>query len=95
MILRMLIGLGAGGSLGALIGYFGHCSGGACPLTANPWRGATYGAVLGILFALSGSRADPSTSSTGPVCCPPPSPNYPPASVESPILERTQGKDSF
>jgi thioredoxin 1 len=39
-----------GGGLGALLGYFGKFSTGACPLTANPWRGAIYGALLGGLF---------------------------------------------
>ena len=46
LILSLLIG----GGLGAVLGYFGKCSSGACPLTANPWRGALYGAVLGLLF---------------------------------------------
>ena len=35
-----------GGSLGALLGYFGKCSSGRCPLTANWRRGAIYGAVV-------------------------------------------------
>ena len=54
----IVIGALVGGGLGAVTGYFGSCSGGACPLTANPWRGAIYGAVLGVLFAgaLSSSR---------------------------------------
>lgn len=40
--------LGAG--LGALLGYFGQCNSGNCPLTANWKRGAMYGAVLGLVF---------------------------------------------
>jgi len=39
-----------GGGIGAALGYFGKCSSGTCPLTANWWRGAIYGAVLGCLF---------------------------------------------
>lgn len=39
-----------GGGLGALLGYFGQCSSGACPLTANWRRGAIYGAVLATVF---------------------------------------------
>jgi thioredoxin 1 len=35
------------------MGHFGKCSSGACPLTANPYRGAIYGGVMGALFALS------------------------------------------
>jgi len=40
-----------GGVIGAVLGYFGKCSSGACPLTANPYRGAIYGAVMGALLA--------------------------------------------
>jgi len=40
-----------GGSIGAVLGYFGKCSSGGCPLTANPYRGAIYGAVMGALLA--------------------------------------------
>ncbi len=46
----------AGAGLGALLGYFGSCSTGACPLTANPWRGAIYGMVLGLVFYLAVGR---------------------------------------
>ena len=35
-----------GGSLGALLGHFGKCNSGGCPLTANWRRGAIYGAVV-------------------------------------------------
>jgi thioredoxin len=40
-----------GGLIGAVLGYFGKCSSGVCPLTANPYRGAIYGAVMGALLA--------------------------------------------
>jgi thioredoxin 1 len=57
MLIQLTIGLVLGGGLGAVMGYFGKCTSGACPLTANPWRGAFIGALLGGLFALSaGSR---------------------------------------
>ncbi len=49
LIGALLIGAG----LGAVLGRFGQCSTGACPLTANWRRGAVYGAVLGLLFHLS------------------------------------------
>jgi hypothetical protein len=39
-----------GAALGSLMGYFGQCSSGTCPLTSTWWRGAIYGAVLGLLF---------------------------------------------
>lgn len=46
----LLVSLLIGGGLGALLGRFGQCRSGACPLTANWKRGAVYGAVLGLLF---------------------------------------------
>jgi len=52
-IIRMLVSIAVGGVLGALMGYFGKCTTGACPLTATPWRGAIYGAVMGALFSYS------------------------------------------
>lgn len=53
MITRLLIGIAIGAGLGAVMGHFGKCSTGACPLTANPYRGAIYGGVLGALFSVS------------------------------------------
>jgi len=53
MFIQLSMGLLIGGSLGAVIGYFGKCTTGACPLTANPWRGAFMGALIGGLFAFS------------------------------------------
>jgi hypothetical protein len=49
----LLLGLLVGAGLGAGLGYFGQCTSGTCPLTSTWWRGAIYGAVLGILFSLS------------------------------------------
>jgi thioredoxin 1 len=46
LAIKLLIGAG----LGALLGYFGQCNSGTCPLTANWKRGAMYGAVLGLMF---------------------------------------------
>jgi len=53
---HILIPLLIGVALGALMGYFGQCSSGACPLTSTWWRGAIYGGVIGLLFALSSRR---------------------------------------
>jgi thioredoxin 1 len=53
VFIQLIVGLLIGGSLGALMGYFGKCSTGACPLTANPWRGAFVGAAIGSLFGFS------------------------------------------
>jgi thioredoxin 1 len=48
--MSLIISVLIGGGLGAAFGHFGKCSSGNCPLTANWWRGALYGAVLGFLF---------------------------------------------
>ena len=53
MIIRLLIGAVIGALAGAVTGYFGKCSSGACPLTANPLRGMIFGALIGVLFTLS------------------------------------------
>jgi hypothetical protein len=50
--MRFLVPILAGASFGALMGRFGGCAGGACPLMATPWRGALYGASVGLLIAL-------------------------------------------
>jgi hypothetical protein len=55
-ILRVIIGIAVGGGIGALMGYFGKCTSGACPLTATPWRGAIYGAIMGAVFSFSFSK---------------------------------------
>ncbi len=56
MTQKVLLGLLIGGGIGAALGYFGKCSSGTCPLTANPYRGAIYGAVMGALIALAFAR---------------------------------------
>jgi len=65
MIVRLLLGVLIGGLIGACLGYFGKCSSGVCPLTANPYRGAIYGAVLGALLTSvfwSRSQENPQSS---------------------------------
>ncbi|HLP78967.1 MAG TPA: thioredoxin [Candidatus Paceibacterota bacterium] len=46
----LLLYLAIGGGIGAMMGRFGQCTTGACPLTANWKRGAVYGAAVGLLF---------------------------------------------
>lgn len=53
MIIRLLTGLLIGAGVGALMGHFGKCASGTCPLTSNPLRGAVFGALLGALFSFS------------------------------------------
>ena len=58
---KMIIRLIAGGVIGAVFGgvlaYFGKCADGTCPLMASPLRGIIVGLIMGVLFALSTSRA--------------------------------------
>ena len=58
---KLMISVLIGGGLGALLGYFGKCSSGACPLTANPWRGSIYGALLGGLFYYVSGGSSPAS----------------------------------
>ncbi len=44
----------AGAVLGGIVGYFGQCSSGTCPLTSTWWRGALYGGLLGLIMAIGG-----------------------------------------
>ncbi len=55
-MLSMMVSVLVGGGLGAILGYFGKCSSGACLLTANPWRGAMVGAALGLVMHLASGR---------------------------------------
>ena len=66
MAIKLLLGVLIGGALGAGLGYFGKCSSGTCPLTANPFRGALFGVIVGGLLAsmLSG-RSQEETSPSG------------------------------
>ena len=56
MVWRAILGVLIGVGVGAALGYNCKCSSGACPLTANPYRGAFVGAAIGLLFALAGRR---------------------------------------
>jgi len=66
VFIQLIFGLLIGGGLGAVLGYFGKCTTGACPLTANPWRGGFIGAIIGGLFAFSVGSSRPAASSEAP-----------------------------
>lgn len=51
-IIKIVIGVVTGAAAGAAIGYFGKCASGTCPLTSNPYSGAFFGALLGLLFTM-------------------------------------------
>lgn len=50
---RFAVTVITGAALGGLMGYFGQCTSGTCPLTSTWWRGALYGAFLGLVLAVS------------------------------------------
>jgi hypothetical protein len=53
MIIKAIIGIVVGGIVGGIMGYVGKCSHGACPLMGHPFTGAIFGAILGLIIALS------------------------------------------
>jgi hypothetical protein len=50
--MKIMIGVLVGGGIGFLIGYFGKCSTGTCPLTSNPWTSMVMGAMVGFISAI-------------------------------------------
>jgi len=62
MTQRLLTFIFIGGLIGSMMGYFGKCSTGTCPLTATPLRGALYGAFWGLLLSLTISPPIPKES---------------------------------
>ncbi len=52
-VVYLLAFLSGGALFGSMMGYYGKCSSGACPLTANPFRGAIWGAFIGALLGFS------------------------------------------
>ena len=55
--LRFVLIVLGGAALGAVMGDYGQCTSGTCPLTSTWWRGALYGGVIGLLAALGGRSA--------------------------------------
>lgn len=55
-MLQAVLSIGIGAGLGAVMGYFGQCSTGACPLTSSWWRGAIYGGIMGVVFYFSARK---------------------------------------
>ena len=53
MYIRGIIGAVIGAVIGGVIGYFGKCSGSTWGMTANPWSGIIFGALIGFMLASS------------------------------------------
>ncbi|MEI7435967.1 MAG: DUF6132 family protein [bacterium] len=47
MIVRLIIGVVAGGVLGYCVYRFIGCSSGTCPITSNPWVSTIVGMLMG------------------------------------------------
>ncbi len=56
-MLPLIVSVFVGSGIGAALGYFGQCSSGTCPLTSTWWRGALYGAAMGLLVGLVSGRS--------------------------------------
>ncbi len=52
-VIRFALTVLAGATLGALLGTFGQCTSGTCPLTSTWRRGALYGGALGLFAAIT------------------------------------------
>jgi hypothetical protein len=51
MMIRLALGVVAGGLLGYGVYHFIGCASGTCPLTSNPWVSTLLGMVLGALLS--------------------------------------------
>ncbi len=50
---RLVIGGAIGLVAGGVLGYFGKCRPGGCPLTGSPWSGAIFGCLIGVVVAMT------------------------------------------
>jgi hypothetical protein len=53
MLIKIGVGVIAGGLLGFLYYKFIGCSTGTCPITSSPYSSTLYGAVMGLLLSSS------------------------------------------
>jgi len=51
--MKIFLGIAIGGLVGFIVGYFGKCSPGLCPLKHRPIVATIAGALLGLFIALS------------------------------------------
>ena len=61
MIVKVVIVL-AGIVGGGVIGYYGKCTTGGCPLTSNPYMGAIFGGIFGFAVTTMIGAAPPESS---------------------------------
>ena len=63
-MLNYVVGILIGAAAGGMMGARGNCDTGACPLTANPYRGAAYGALMGFLIVATLTGTTPVSNKT-------------------------------
>jgi hypothetical protein len=51
LVIRMVVSVVLGGTLGFMLHRFVGCKSGACPIWASPYVSTIYGALLGFLLA--------------------------------------------
>jgi len=58
-LLKRVLPVFAGASLGYAYYYFIGCTSGSCPITSNPWISTIYGGVAGFIISIpSKKKAD-------------------------------------
>ncbi|RJQ62887.1 MAG: hypothetical protein C4517_05430 [Stygiobacter sp.] len=58
-LLKRILPVAAGASLGYAYYYFIGCTSGTCPITSNPWISTIYGGVAGLIISFpSKKKAD-------------------------------------
>ena len=51
-MMKIALGVLIGGAIGFVIGYFGKCASGVCPLTSNPIVSTIIGAIIGLMLTI-------------------------------------------
>jgi thiol peroxidase len=67
---KIILGGAVGLAAGAALGYIGKCRSGACPLTGNPYTGALFGGLIGVMIAMALGRQEPKATKEGPMTQP-------------------------
>ena len=55
-MLSLILTVVLASGIGAVLGYFGQCSSGTCPLTSTWWRGALYGGAMGLMLYFASGK---------------------------------------
>ena len=54
--MKIIISVFVGGVIGFLVGYVSKCSSGGCPITSDQLVSTLFGAVIGLVVALSSMK---------------------------------------